>query len=288
MVRPTRLMSDSVLHFSDNRIAALRDIERAETGLGRSSTPAGRRLITSRRRSRFRYPHANRLIRWIRASVDSAAPFSRSITTASRSAMKCERGSALGVAVCAGLAALRAARLATVLEEEHDRADSDVEDHVGDHVGDHAGDVRGAGVPGVLTQRSRMPPRCGRDGSRRNLSDLGYPHESLKTPIRFRRHAASDSIRTTCSTLAPTRQAPATTAPSISAATRTTGTISMAGPRRCVASVAVSSLPAPRRSKAPHSPRPRPDAKKPIRDSGWRARIELAEAARRIAVRRCA
>ena len=33
VVRPTRLMSDSVLHFSDNRIAALQEIVRAETGL---------------------------------------------------------------------------------------------------------------------------------------------------------------------------------------------------------------------------------------------------------------
>jgi hypothetical protein len=172
VVRPTRLMSDSVLHFSDNRIAALQDIERAETGLGRSSTPASRRLIMSRRCSRFRYPHTNRLIRWIRAFVDSDAPFGRSITTASRSAVNRESGFAHGVVARTRLAALRVARLAAVLEEEHDRADSDAEDHIGDHIGDHAGDhfgdVRCAGVPGILTQRSRspMPRRCGRDGSR--------------------------------------------------------------------------------------------------------------------------
>jgi hypothetical protein len=57
--------------------------------------------------------------------------------------LKCERGSALGVAVCAGLAAPRPARLAAELEEENDRADSNVEDHAGDHVGDH---VRMSGV----------------------------------------------------------------------------------------------------------------------------------------------
>jgi len=183
VVRPTRLMSDSVLHFSDNRIAALQDIERAETGLGRSSTPARRRLITSRKRSRFRYPHAIRLIRWISACIDSDAPSGRSITTASRSAVKREPGSVHGVVARTRLAALRAARLAAVLEEEHDRADSDAGDHIGDHAGDHAGDVRCARVPGMLTQRSRspMPPSCGRDGSRRSLSGLGDPHKSLKT-----------------------------------------------------------------------------------------------------------
>jgi len=166
VVRPTRLMSDSVLHFSDSRFAALQHIETAETGLGWSSTPARRRLITSRRRSRFWYPHTIRLIRlirlirWIRASVDSAAPFGRSITTASRCAVNRESGSVHGVVARTRLAAPRAARLAAVLEEEHDRADSDV--------GDHVGDVRCAGVPGMLTQRSRspMPRRCGRDGSR--------------------------------------------------------------------------------------------------------------------------
>jgi hypothetical protein len=174
-------MSDSVLHFSDNRIAALREIVRAETGLGWKSGPASWKMIASRKRSRFRYPHAIRLIRWIRAFVDSAAPFGRSIATASRSAVNRESGSVHGVVARTRLAALRAARLAAVLEAEHDRADSDAEDHVGDHVGN----VRGAGVPGMLTERSRlpMPPRCGRGGSRRSLSGLDYPHESLKTPL---------------------------------------------------------------------------------------------------------
>ena len=111
-------MSDSVLHLSDNRIAALREIVRADTGLGRSSTPARRRLITSRKHLRFRYPHAIRLIHWIRAFGDSDAPFSRSITTASRSAVKREQGFAHGVVARTRLAALRAARLAAVLEEE--------------------------------------------------------------------------------------------------------------------------------------------------------------------------
>ena len=159
VVRPARLMSDSVLHFSDSRFAALQDIVRAETGLGRSSTPARRRLITSRKRSRFRYPHAIRLIRWIRASVDSDAPFGRSITTASRSAVKREPGSVHGV--------VARIRLAAVIDEELHRADSDAEDHVGD--------VRGAGVPGVLMQRSRsrMPPGCWRDGPRQGLSGWG-------------------------------------------------------------------------------------------------------------------
>jgi hypothetical protein len=184
-------MSDSVLHFSDNRIAALREIVRAETGLGRSSTPARRRLITSRKRSRFRYPHIIRLIRWIHAFGDSDAPFGRSITTASRSAVNRESGSVHGVVARTRLAALRAARLATVLEEEHDRADSDAEDHVEDHVGN----VRGAGVPGMLTERSPMPPRCGRGGSRRSLSGLGYPHESLKTQkIPFHPTRAASNI----------------------------------------------------------------------------------------------
>jgi len=193
VVRPTRLMSDSVLHFSDNRIAALREIVRAETGLGWSSTPARRRLITSRKHSRFRHPHTTRLIRWIRAFVDSAAPFGRSITTASTSAVKREPGFFHGAVARTRLAALRAARLATVLEEEHDRADSDAEDHVEDHVGD----VRGAGVPGMLMERSRsrMPPGCGRDGSRRSLSGLGYPRESLKTQkIPFHPTRAASNI----------------------------------------------------------------------------------------------
>ena len=181
MVRPTRLMSDSVLHFSDNRIAALREIVRAETGLGWKSGPAIWKMIASLKRSRFRCPHAVRLIR---AFVDSTNSFSQSITTASKNAVNREPGSVHGVVARTRLAALRAARLAAVLEEEHDRADSDAGDHAEDHAADHVGDVRGAGVPGMLTERSRlpMPPRCGRDGSRPSLSGLGYPHESLKTP----------------------------------------------------------------------------------------------------------
>jgi len=189
VVRPTLLMSDSVLHFSDNRIAALREIVRADTGLVWKSDPASWRLITSRRRSRFRYPHTNRLIRWIRAFVDSDAPSGRSITTASRSAVNRESGSVHGVDARTRLAALRAARLAAVLEEEHDRADTNVEDHVGD--------VRGAGVPGMLMERSRsrMPPGCGRGGSRRSLSGLGDPRESLKTQkIPFHPTRAASNI----------------------------------------------------------------------------------------------
>jgi hypothetical protein len=120
-----------------------------------------------------------------------------------------EPGSVHGVVARTRLAALRAARLAAVLEEEHDRADSDARDHAGDHVGDHVrdhvGDVRCAGVPGMLTQRSRspMPPRCGRDGSRRSLSGLGDPHESLKT--RKMAHAA---VWTTTATRITTLRAP--------------------------------------------------------------------------------
>ena len=203
VVRPARLMSDSVLHFSDNRIAALREIVRVETGLGRSSTPARRRLITSRKRSRFRYPHTNRLTRWIRAFVDSTNSFSQSITTASRSAVNREPGSVHGVVARKRLAALRAARLAAVIDEELDRADCDVEDHFEDHFEDHVGDGRGAGVPGILTERSPMPPRCGRDGSRRSLSGLGDPHESLKT--RKMAHAA---VWTTTATRITTLRAP--------------------------------------------------------------------------------
>ena len=102
-------------------------------------------------------PHTNRLIRWIRAFVDSAAPFGRSITTASTSAVKREPGFAHGVVARTRLAALRAARLAAVLEEEHDRADSDA--------GDHVGDVRGAGVPGMLTHGRGRPCRQGAGGT---------------------------------------------------------------------------------------------------------------------------
>jgi hypothetical protein len=171
-VRPMRLMSHPVLHFSDNRFAALREIVRADNGLSWRASAARWKMIASQSQSRFRDPHAIRLIRWIRGFIDSAARFRQSITTASRNAVNRKLGSVNGVVARTRLAALRAARLAAVLEEEHDRADSDAEDHVGD--------VRGAGVPGMLMQRSRspMPPRCGRDGSRRRLSGLGDPHEA--------------------------------------------------------------------------------------------------------------
>jgi hypothetical protein len=64
------------------------------------------------------------LIRWIRAFIDSAASFGRSITAASN-AVNREPGSAQGVVARAGLAALRTARLAAVLDEVLDRADRD-------------------------------------------------------------------------------------------------------------------------------------------------------------------
>ena len=100
-----------------------------------------------------------------------------------------ESGSVHGVVARTRLAALRAACFAAVLEEELDRADSNAEDHVRD--------VRGAGVPGMLMERSRsrMPPRCGRDGSRRSLSGLGDPRESLKTQkIPFHPTRAASNI----------------------------------------------------------------------------------------------
>jgi len=151
------------------RKQALQTIVWVETGLGWRSSLRRRNGIAFPKRSRSRYPHT---IRFIRAFVDSTNSFGQSITTASRNAVNRKLGSVNGVVARTRLAALRTARLAAVLEEEHDRADSDVEDRVGD--------VRGAGVPGMLTERSRspMPPRCGRDGSRRRLSGLGDPHEA--------------------------------------------------------------------------------------------------------------
>ncbi len=140
-VRPMRLMSDSVLHFSDNRVAALPQVVRAETGLGWRSSPARWKMIAGRKHSRFRDPHA---IRWIRACIDSADSCGRSITTASRNAGNCEPGSAHGVVARAGLAALRIARLAAALDEGLDRAGRDVEDHVGELPG--CGDPEDVGV----------------------------------------------------------------------------------------------------------------------------------------------
>jgi len=65
------------------------------------------------------------LIRWIRAFIDSAALFGRPVTSASRNAVNREPGSAQGVVARTGLAALRTARLAAVLDEVLDRADRD-------------------------------------------------------------------------------------------------------------------------------------------------------------------
>jgi hypothetical protein len=62
------------------------------------------------------------LIRWIRGFIDSAASFGQSITTASRSAVNREPGSAHGGVARTGLAKLRKARLAVVLDEDLDRA----------------------------------------------------------------------------------------------------------------------------------------------------------------------
>ncbi len=149
----------------------LQAIVGVETGLGWRSSLRRRNGIAFPKRSRFRYPHT---IRRIRAFVDSTNSFSQSITTPSRNAVNREPGSVHGVVARIRLAALRAARLAAVLEEEHDRADSDVEDHVGD--------VRGAGLPGVLLERSRsrMPPGCWRDGPRQGLSGWGLAGFSLR------------------------------------------------------------------------------------------------------------
>ena len=95
-VRPMRLMSDSVLHFSDNRFAALREIVRADNGLAWRASAARWKMIASQSHPRFRDPHAIRLIRWIRGFIDSAARFRQSITTASRNAVNREPGSAAG------------------------------------------------------------------------------------------------------------------------------------------------------------------------------------------------
>ena len=71
-IAPMRLMSDSVLHFSDNRCAALQEIARADTCLARRSSAARRKMIASRRRPRFRDPHAIRSIRrWVGSSTPS-------------------------------------------------------------------------------------------------------------------------------------------------------------------------------------------------------------------------
>ena len=108
---------------------ALQAIVWVETGLGWRSSLRRRNGIAFPKRSRSRYPHT---IRFIRAFFDSTNSFGQSITTASRSAVTRESGFAHGVVARTRLAALRTARLAAVLEEARDRADSDVEDRVGD------------------------------------------------------------------------------------------------------------------------------------------------------------
>ena len=121
-VRPMRLMSDSVLHLSDNRSAALQEAVGADTGLGWRARVARWRRVTSRRRPRSRDLNAIRVIRRIGGLIDSAASSRRSITTASRNAVNRERGSAHGVVARAGLAALRTAGLAAVLGGDLGRA----------------------------------------------------------------------------------------------------------------------------------------------------------------------
>ena len=124
-VRPMRLMSDSVLHLSDNRSAALQEAVGADTGLGWRARVARWRRVTSRRRPRSRDLNAIRVIRRIGGLIDSAASSRRSITTASRNAVNRERGSAHGVVARAGLAALRTAGLAAVLGGDLGRAGHD-------------------------------------------------------------------------------------------------------------------------------------------------------------------
>ena len=68
---PMRLMSDSVLHFSDSRFPALQEIVWAETGRGWRSSPVRWKMIAGRKHSRFRDPHAIRLIHWTRGFINT-------------------------------------------------------------------------------------------------------------------------------------------------------------------------------------------------------------------------
>ena len=124
-VRPMRLMSDSVLHLSDNRSAVPEEVVRADTGLGWRSSMAGWARIASQRRLRSRDRNAIRLIPRIGGLIDSAASSRRSITTASRNAVQRELGSTHGVVVRAELATLRTARLAGLLDGDLGRAGQD-------------------------------------------------------------------------------------------------------------------------------------------------------------------
>jgi hypothetical protein len=120
---PQRRLQESTCAAADFRggvvFRALHAIGWIETGLGKRSSPP------RWKRSRFRYPHAIRSIRWIRAFIDSDASFRQSITAASRNAVNREPGSARSVVARAGLSALRTARLATVLDEVLDHAGRD-------------------------------------------------------------------------------------------------------------------------------------------------------------------
>jgi hypothetical protein len=61
-----RLMSDSVLHFSDNGFPALQDIVWPEIGLGWRSSPPKWKRVAFWKRSGFRSPHA---IHWIHTNA---------------------------------------------------------------------------------------------------------------------------------------------------------------------------------------------------------------------------
>jgi hypothetical protein len=115
-------MSDSVLCLSDSGVAPLQVVTRDESGLACRSSVARWSWIASRRCPRSRDPHAIRLIRRIGGHIDSAASSRRSITTALRSAVQHESGSAHGVVARSGPSALRTAWLATVLNGDPGRA----------------------------------------------------------------------------------------------------------------------------------------------------------------------
>ncbi len=111
-----------------------------------------------------------RLIRWIRAFIDSAALFGRPVTSASRNAVNREPGSAQGVVARAGLAALRTAR---------------------------------RGARGIARGSARGSPRPCRP--RRGLSAWDHPHESLQNPKMKAAPALSGRSRESPTTSDPCR-----------------------------------------------------------------------------------